>query len=218
MKPFRIPSLGTYPVLTEAFCEGRSSLDVLEAALRGGARIVQLREKNRPRRETLEMALRYREATTRHGALLIVNDFVDIALECAADGVHLGQGDIPCTEAKRMAPDLLVGVSTHDLEEALRAQEDGADYINIGPIFATRTKQNLVAPLGTDALKEIAARVSIPFTVMGGIKAHHIPELVAAGARLVAMVTEITRAPDVERTTRMLQKAVESALDGLPAV
>lgn len=202
---------GVYPVLTEAFCDGRSSLDVLDAALRGGARIVQLREKNRPRNEITEMARRFREATARHGALLIVNDFVDIAMECGADGVHLGQEDTPCAEAKRMAPDLLVGVSTHCIAEAVRAQEDGADYVNIGPIFSTRTKENLVAPLGTDSLKEIAARISIPFTVMGGIKAHHIPELVAAGARLVGMVTEITRALDVEATTRRLRQAMESA-------
>jgi thiamine-phosphate pyrophosphorylase len=124
--------------------------------------------------------------------LLIINDLVDVAVEAGADGVHLGQDDLPLKEAREMAPELIFGVSTHSKEEALKAQDDGADYINIGPIFNTQTKSLAMAALGVEAIRRISPLLHIPFTVMGGIKSGHIPDLLSAGARKIAMVTEIT--------------------------
>lgn len=206
---FRNLSPGIYPVITESFCRNGSAAKTLDAALKGGAAIVQLREKHKSKRDKLEMARYFRAATSRYGALLVINDDIDIALAVGADGVHLGQSDMACADAREMAPEIVIGVSTHDIGEALKAQEDGADYVNIGPIFATKTKENLVAPLGLDTLRAIATRIGIPFTVMGGIKARHIEELLSVGVKHVAMVTEITQASDVEATTRALQKAME---------
>ena len=136
-----------YVVITEALCAGRSALDVLGKTLAAGVRLVQLREKDMGGRELYERALAFRRETEAAGALLIINDRLDIALATGADGVHLGQDDLPVAAARRLAPDLIIGASTHSLEDALAAQEAGASYVNIGPIFPTQTKEN-VTPLG----------------------------------------------------------------------
>ena len=195
-----------YPVITERFCKNGSSVETLKRAVDGGARAVQLREKEYPKGKILEMARRCREITFAAGALLIINDHVDIALISGADGVHLGQDDISCRDARSIAPDLIIGVSTHNLGEAFAAIEAGADYINIGPIFRTDTKNTVVGPLGTGAIAEVSARVSAPFTVMGGIKERHLPGLIESGARRVAMVTEITMSDDVRGTVERLRR------------
>ena len=181
-----------YPVISSEFCAGRSPTYVLEQIAAGGAKIVQLREKNMNKRALGLLACEFRRICDRHGMLLIINDLVDIALESNADGVHLGQGDLPLEEARKAAPDLIFGISTHSMEEAMEAQSDGADYINIGPIFNTQTKSLTMAALGIEIIREISPLLHIPFTVMGGIKSKHIPELLSAGARKIAMVTEIT--------------------------
>jgi thiamine-phosphate pyrophosphorylase len=142
--------------------------------------------------------------------LLIINDYVDVALECGADGVHLGQDDTPPREARGLAPELILGVSTHSLSEALDAQKAGASYINIGPIFQTGTKSLPMEPLGLELAKSIASEIEIPFTVMGGIKARHIPGLASLGAAGIAMVTEITQAANVAEKTRELRSIIES--------
>jgi thiamine-phosphate pyrophosphorylase len=201
---------GIYSVITEKFCSNRSSVKTLEKVLKGGVKMVQLREKEYHKGRILKMALEFRKLTDKYKALLIINDHIDIALLCKADGVHLGQDDIPCIEAKKLAPKMIIGVSTHNMKEAIQAQKDGADYINIGPIFATKTKENLMAPLGIETLKKISKKISIPYTVMGGIKEHHIPQLVKAGAKRIAMVTEITRADNITAKVKGLQGMVQT--------
>ena len=129
-----------YVVITEAFCAGRSALEVLAKTLAAGVRIVQLREKDLEARSLAWQAVEFRRLTREAGALFIVNDRLDIALAVEADGVHLGQEDLPVSMARRIAPELIIGASTHSLEEALEAQETGASYVNIGPIFPTQTK------------------------------------------------------------------------------
>lgn len=193
-----------YPVISSEFCNGRHPLDVLRGIASGGAKVVQLREKNLSKNEVYELAVKYRKITFEHRVLLIINDYTDVALAINADGVHLGQEDLPLTAAKRIAPQLLFGVSTHNQQEATDAIRDGAGYINIGPIFPTKTKKVGYPPVGIEMLKEIASGLSIPFSVMGGIKTRHIPELLAAGARHIAMVTEITQAGDVMKKTAEL--------------
>jgi thiamine-phosphate pyrophosphorylase len=201
-----------YPVTSEVHSKGRSDIEVLYAIARGGAKVVQLRDKFSSKRVFYEKALRFREITNEYGMLLIINDYVDIALSVNADGVHLGQDDLPLTAARRIAPDLLIGVSTHNKEEILRAQEEGADYINIGPIFDTKTREGHLNFLGIEGLKELSKYARIPFSVMGGIKMRHIPQLIQAGARLIAMVTEITEAEDITGRVRELIGIIKSNL------
>ena len=133
---------------------------------------------------------------------------MDVALSAHADGVHLGQEDLPVREARRIAPELLIGSSTHNLAEIEEAQRAGTGYLNIGPIFATQTKTVGIPPLGTDFLKELMPHVTVPFSVMGGIKARHIAELSSLGARHIAMVTEITQTPDPAEKVRELRKLI----------
>lgn len=195
-----------YPVISSEFCAGRNPTYVLEQIADGGARIVQLREKNMDERALGLLACEFRRICDRSGMLLIINDSVDIALESGADGVHLGQDDTPLETARQMAPALIFGISTHSSKEALEAQANGADYINIGPIFNTQTKSLATAALGVGIIREIAPMLHIPFTVMGGIKSRHVPELISAGARKIAMVTEITENGNIAAKVRELRE------------
>ncbi len=197
-----------YPVISSEFCAGRDPFEIFCAAAEGGAKVIQIREKNWNKGEIHRLALRCREVANRFGVLIIIDDHVDVALTAGADGVHLGQEDLPIDEAKRIAPKLLLGSSTHNLEEILTAQRLGTGYLNIGPIFATQTKTVGIPPLGTELLKELIPHVTVPFSVMGGIKERHIPELSALGAARIAMVTEITQAPEPREKVRELRKLI----------
>lgn len=210
----RFVDAGLYLVTSQSLSAGRGTLDVVRAALDAGVRLVQLREKDMPLREFVALACRLRSLTEAAGALLLINDRLDVALAAGADGVHLGQDDFPVPEARRMAPDLIIGASTHSVAEALRAQEEGASYINIGPIFPTATKQWTEEFLGLEGLRRIAAVARVPFTVMGGIKAEHIPALVQSGARTIALVTAVTAAPDPGAAARQLLLAIRAAASG----
>lgn len=187
-----------YPVTCERLSDGRSNLDVLREVVEGGARIIQLREKEYTKKELYHLAVRFQEITRPAGVLLIINDHLDVALGAGADGVHLGQDDLPVAVARRLAPDLLIGASCHSLEEALQAQRDGADYVNIGPIFPTTTKQGVSEFLGPSAISAIGPKLAIPFTVMGGINEGNLDRVLEQGARRIAMVTAITQAPDIK--------------------
>lgn len=195
-----------YPVISSEFCAGREPVFVLEQIAEGGAKIVQLREKNINKRALGLIACEFRKICDRYGMLLIINDLVDVAVDVGADGVHLGQDDLPLEVARKTAPELILGISTHSRKEAVEAQANGADYINIGPIFNTQTKSLTMAALGVEIIREIAPLLHIPFTVMGGIKARHIPELLSAGARKIAMVTEITANEDIATKMAALKK------------
>ena len=194
-----------YAVITDEFTAGRGSLRVLEEAADAGIRIVQLREKSLSGKALYQRAEAFRRICDRYGILMIMNDHLDIALMCGADGVHLGQDDLPLAPAVQLAPELLIGRSTHSREQALEAQSEGAAYINLGPVYPTQTKNTPVHPLGLEIIRETRGSLHIPFSVMGGIKAHHIPELLQEGAHLIAMVTEITQAPDIGKRVRELR-------------
>lgn len=200
-----------YVVITQAFCEGRSALAVLDAVLDAGVRVIQFREKDLTNNELYEQAKAFGERTRAHGALLIIDDRVDIALAVEADGVHLGAFDLPIAEARRLGPDLIVGASSHNLDEALAAQDAGASYVNIGPIFATETKTVATGPLGPAMLDQIVPHLRIPFTTMGGIKAHNIGEVLRRGARHVAVVTAVTAAPNVGAAASELRTLIRSS-------
>jgi len=195
-----------YPVISSEFCLGRDPVEVLKQIADGGAKIIQLREKNIDKTSIAKLAEVFRKITSEYKMLMIMNDHVDIALGAGADGVHLGQDDTPLIEAREVAPELILGVSTHSEGEALEANKNGASYINIGPIYATGTKSLSIQPLGTDAITELSPLIDIPFTIMGGIKARHIPELIALGASKIAMVTEITEAENIRERVCELRR------------
>lgn len=207
----RLRDSDLYVVITESFCAGRDSLDVLKACLAADVRLVQLREKHLADRPLLALARAWRAATWDAGALFIVDDRVDIALAAEADGVHLGQSDMPLDAARNVAPGLLLGASTHSLEDALAAQADGADYINIGPIFPTQTKETTVDAVGPEIIATIRPHLSIPFTCMGGIKANNIGIVLEQGARIVAVVTAVTEAEDPRAAAAQLRKHIHKS-------
>lgn len=195
-----------YPVVSSEFCSGRSVTEVIAAIADGGAKIVQLREKHRSDADLFALASKVRAITAAHDMLLIIDDRLDIALACGADGVHLGQDDLPVAVARKIAPELLIGSSTHNAAEVIAAQQSDTGYLNIGPIYPTQTKSVACGALGVPLFTELKNLVHCPFSVMGGIKARHLPELRALGADHIAMVTEITTAPDVSAKVRELLK------------
>lgn len=197
-----INEVTVYPVSCEKLAAGRSDLEWLDGVLAGGARIVQLRDKVSDGRTLYAKALAFREKTRTAGALFIVNDRLDIALMTAADGVHLGNDDLPAEEVRRLAPNLIIGLSCNTEEQAAAAAARGASYYNIGPLFPTQTKEEAREYIGVEAISRFSRRSSLPFTVMGGIKFDHIPQITAAGARRIAVVTALTQAPDITAATR----------------
>ncbi len=202
----RLRHVDLYPVLTGAFTGGREVLDVLKAIGKGGAKMVQLREKELSKRELLKLAVLFRKICSAYGMLMIVDDHIDVALACGADGVHLGQEDLPIAPARIIAPELIIGQSTHSIAQAVAGHDAGADYVNLGPIFQTSTKNVSVEPLGLEIIPKVVPLLDIPFTVMGGIKERHLPELISLGATKIAMVTEVTQADDVEAKVRQLRE------------
>jgi thiamine-phosphate pyrophosphorylase len=207
----RFEDTDLYVVITEQFCAGRSSLDVLDAVLEAGVKLVQFREKDLPGRELYERARQFRDRTREAGALLIVDDRVDIALAVDADGVHLGECDLPVDVARRIAPELIIGASSHNLEEALAAELAGAGYVNIGPIFATHTKSVPTGLVGPEMIERIAPHLTIPWTTMGGIKRHNIDHVLQRGAKHIAVVTAVTEADDVRAAAAELRETIVRA-------
>jgi len=203
----RFHATDLYVVTCAPLSNGRSNADVLDAVIAGGGRIIQLRDKDMAIRPFYDMAIRFRERTRAAGVLLVINDHLNVALAVDADGVHLGQDDFPVKAARRIAPDLLIGCSTHSLAEALKAEQAGADYVNIGPIFPTGTKEH-VQPLGPEAIKTIAPKLIVPFTVMGGINAANIDAVLDAGARKIAVVTAVTKATDMAAAVHDLRARI----------
>lgn len=174
---------------------GRDLPAVVEEALAGGVRAVQLREKDLPPRELLELALTMRELTGRYGAKLIINDRADIALAAGADGVHLGEASIPAAAVRRiLGPNRLIGVSCHGREGALAAEKSGADFITFGPVYPTPSKALYGPPVGVEQLAETAALLDIPVFALGGIRRENTPEALAAGAAGVALISAVVAA------------------------
>ena len=201
-----------YPVVSSEFCLGRDVCSIVADIAAAGAKIVQIREKNLSDSSMFELVKKCKEITDRSGMLLIVDDRVDIAVATGADGVHLGQEDFPLTEAKKLAPEMLFGVSTHNAEEIHRALSDNCGYLNIGPMFPTRTKSVACGALGLEKIEELVPMVTCPFSVMGGIKEHHLEMLCSKGFRHIAMVTEITQAPDVREKVKQLRQIMQRGL------
>lgn len=193
-----------YVLITESICK-TDWYATAEAAIRGGADCLQLREKDLPAGELLHRARRMVELCRRHGVLSIINDRPDVALLAEADGVHVGQGDLPATEARKIVgPDLLVGVSTHAIEQARAAVADGADYIGVGPVFPSTTKPRHFNA-GLEYARAVAAEITIPSVAIAGITADNVAEVVKTGVKAVAVTAAVVGCDDVEAAARQLK-------------
>jgi thiamine-phosphate pyrophosphorylase len=182
---------------------GRTPENLAADLVAGGARLLQLRLKDASTRELLAAARAVRALTTRAGALLLINDRPDVALAAHADGVHLGQDDLPVAAARTvLGPDALIGVSTHDVEQARTAAADGADYVGVGPVFATSTKRGALPPRGLALVRAVRTAVPLPLVAIGGITPETAAGVRAAGADAVAMIGALVRAADVAAAVR----------------
>lgn len=199
-----------YVITGEEFHPHRSMIEVMEEAIEGGADFIQLRDKKSSKKQILEKAKSLRALTKRYNVPLIVNDHIDIAIAVDADGVHLGQDDLPLQEARKMIGNKIIGISTHSIEQARVAEEGGADYIGVGPIFPTTTKEDVVAPVTLDYLREVVNEIKIPFVPIGGIKLHNVQQVLEAGGRSVCVVSEVVGSSDVKGTCEAFLKKVKA--------
>ncbi len=198
-----------YALTDSRLSRGRPLEEVADKLLSSGIHILQYREKRLPAGKMLEECRMLREMTRKANACFIVNDHIDIAMLAGADGVHIGQDDLPVEEVRRLVgPDIIIGLSTHSPEQARGAA--GADYIGVGPIFATQTKEDVVDPVGFEYLDWVVANIDLPFVAIGGIKEHNIGEVAAHGAKCCALVSELVGAPDIAEKVRKLRKAMRS--------
>ena len=211
-KPFSLADKPIYFVTDHNFTLGRSLLEVVRAALAGGVRLVQYRDKELPDAEFASEAAAILTECRKFGSLLLVNDRVAVAKSIGADGVHLGQEDMDPVEARRiLGPEAVIGLSTHNRSEVEAAIGKPLDYSNIGPMFATATKDHSrYDALGLAKVIELSRLSPFPFTTMGGIKKSHLRELFRSGMQTVAMVTEISMAPDPTAKVRELLAEISS--------
>ena len=202
------PSLDDYRlyfVTDPRLHKGYEVLDQVALALRGGVKIIQIREKEGSREDSLTLASRALRLTRAYGAYLIINDSVDIALSSGADGVHLGQSDMPLREARNMVgAGMIVGLSVKTVEEAIQGEKDGADYLAVNGVFPTATKEDLGYCPGLEGVAAIRCRTSLPLLGIGGINSGNCRSVIEAGAHGVAVVTAITMADDIPSACRYL--------------
>ncbi len=200
------PALRGLCLVTDRKVCGLTSEEMTTIALKAGAEWIQYREKEKTRREIFDEALRLRRLTGEYGAAFIVNDHADIALAVDADGVHLGQDDLPLQEARKFMGKKIIGISTHSLAEALAAFSSGADYIGFGPVFHTTTK-DAGEPKGVELLKEIKRHVSIPVVAIGGISPENLQMVRKAGADGVAVASAILKG-DIYENVKFFMKII----------
>ncbi len=195
---------GLYVIIDPEVTAGRDELEIARQAIAGGARLIQLRDKRREKGLQLPIAQGLRTLCREAGTLFLVNDHLDLALAAEADGVHLGQKDLPVAVVRRLAPrDLLIGCTTNDAEEARRAEADGADYVSVGRLYATGSKSD-TRPATIDTLRAVRAAVSIPVCAIGGIDESNIDEVIVVGADMVAVIAAVAAATDVRSAARGL--------------
>lgn len=203
-------------VITDEEIAGKSHLEIAKEVLEGGAKVIQLRDKGKNDREMFRIAKEMAKLCHFYGAYLIVDDRVDVALTSGADGVHLGPEDLPVFEVRKIAPEnFIIGATVHSVEEALRAQEEGADYLGVGSIFPTTTKRREIILIGIEGLREIVSSVNIPVVAIGGIKIEHVKDIFEAGASGIALCSFILSQPDIAKATRRMKEEIERTIASL---
>jgi len=189
----------------------RDEVSTVQAALEGGATAIQMRIKDAPTREMVEIGKKLRKLTDEYGALFFVDDRVDVALAVNADGVQVGPDDMPVRLVREIAPNLLIGVSVYSLGEAVKAERDGADYLGAGAVFPTKTKAD-ARYLGLDGLREVLETVKIPVVAIGGINHENVREVLRLGVDGIAVISAIVGAPDVKRATLEMRRIIDEYL------
>ncbi len=204
-----------YLVTDRDLSRGRSTLSIVTEAVAGGVSCVQLREKCGSTRMFMEEARAIKGVLAAKKIPLIINDRVDVALAVGASGVHLGQSDMPIADARRLLPSgSIIGISVESLEDAVRAERAGADYIGVSPVFATPTKEDTAPPLGLEGVRRIREAVGIPIVGIGGISSANGREVIDAGAHGIAVVSAIVSADDPRLAAQALKRAVFSSSKG----
>jgi len=200
-----------YGLTASEFSRGRSNLETAALMIEAGITVIQYREKELTLRQMYLECLEIREMTRKAGATFIVNDHIDIALLVGADGVHIGQDDLPPEQVRKLIGDnLILGLSTHSPEQAQAAVQCGVvDYIGVGPIFSTQTKKHVCAPVGLEYLDYVVQNIALPFVAIGGIKAHSIAEVKKHGAHTIALVSEIVGAVDIPLKVKQIRELLK---------
>ena len=202
--------LRLYVITDRKISGGRSHEEIAAAAIEGGATVVQFRDKELSGRKQVETALRLRDIARASGVTFIVNDRVDVALLSDADGVHLGQDDIPASIARKIMGNKIIGVSASTVEEALLAQQQGADYLGVGPVFPTGSKADAAPPIGLAGLAEIVRSVDIPVVAIGGISQENLVDVLETGVSGVAVISAVVAASDITQAARNLRAVIDA--------
>ena len=201
-----------YLVTDRGLARGRSTLDIVKAAVSGGVTCIQLREKDCSTLEFIEQAWAIKNFLEEREVPLIINDRLDVALAVGADGVHLGQKDMPLEMSRKIAgSSMLIGISAESVQDAIEAEIGGADYLGVSPIYATPTKTDTAPPLGLEGLREIRKRVEIPLVGIGGLNKSNAAEVIRNGADGVAVVSAIVAADDPETAAMNLKQIIDEA-------
>ena len=191
-----------YVITESAISRSRSNEFVVKEAIKGGAKIIQLREKQWDKNKIKKEAIKLLKICRKNNAIFIVNDYADVALEIGADGVHLGQSDMPISEVRKICGNkLIIGLSTHSVEQAAKADKEDANYITLGPIFKTRAKDYTV---GTSIIKDILKKIEKPLIAIGGVNKNNIDEVLRRGVKSVAVISAVVGAEDVKEAARGL--------------
>jgi thiamine-phosphate pyrophosphorylase len=203
--------IGRLHVLTDYFFQQKwSHAELAEAAMRGGADTIQFRQKHGLIRHRFAEAVQVLPHCNAHGVPLIVNDDIGLFLACEAHGIHVGQNDMPIGVLRRiLAPDVIIGATATTTEYALRAQDEGADYIGFGPVFPTKSKANPESVKGLRGLERVCRAVSIPVIAIAGLSVDRVADCLAAGAHGIAVMTAISTAPDPEAATRAFRMQID---------
>jgi thiamine-phosphate pyrophosphorylase len=201
--------LSLYVITDRELSEGRPLEEVVNAALQGGATVIQLREKKLTDREIFKMGMKIKPLIKKAGACFIINDRIDLALALDADGVHLGQSDLPLNIARKLTGEKkIIGISVKTIEKAREAEAQGADYLGVGSIYPTKTKKDAEPIGGPQRISQIRKAVNLPIVGIGGIQIHNIMEVIKAGADGIAVVSAVMGAPDIAEACRALKKEV----------
>ncbi len=199
---------GLYVIIDSPLPEGCEPAEVARQAIRGGARLIQLRDKSQSRKKVLSLAGELKTLCAEHDVLFIVNDYLDVALAVEADGLHVGQDDLPAPVARRLLPpDKILGVSATNVDEAAAAQSAGADYIAVGAIYPTLSKETVV--VGLEALRQVRQAVDLPLVAIGGITKDNVAEVMAAGADSVAVISAVAGAKSPEKACWQIVEIIE---------
>lgn len=209
MKKFDLP-IGVYAITDSKSGKNKQFLEYCEELLKGGAKIIQYREKKRNLKILLEEAKALRKLTLKYNAIFIVNDFLDIAILSEADGIHIGQDDLPIKEVRKiLGENKIIGISTHTPQEAKQAIIGGADYIGVGPIFHTETKEDAYAPVTLEYLDFINKNINLPYVAIGGIKESNIDKVLSMGAKSICLISELVGADNTFEKTKKINDKIK---------